>query len=203
MKRLIIVRHGECADNIEDRLPFPHSPLTKKGVHQAKGAANRLKKEQLKTTDIIASPLVRTFDTARIISDITSLTVVPEWRLKEMDFGKATGCSHRDFETRYPEFARKISESYDLSYRWPKGESRLELYNRVKEFCGDYLFNKNGVETLIVSHWVTIGFLCSQLIYQNINYWDKFLISNGEIISLSYKEQKWVLDPPLSGSKEI
>ncbi len=82
-KRLIILRHGKCTDNLENRLPSPGSPLTKRGIEQARQAAKEIKAKQFSATKIIASSLPRSLETAQIIADITGMTITLEPRLRD------------------------------------------------------------------------------------------------------------------------
>jgi len=74
-KRLYLVRHGEKVRNIGD------PPLTEKGILQAKDTGIYFKNQRLQK--IIASPSLRTRQTAEIIADALALEVTFSDLLKE------------------------------------------------------------------------------------------------------------------------
>ena len=68
---LYLIRHGQSANN-EGILPrVPDPPLTDIGVEQARWAGESLKGEGI--TRLYSSPMLRTLQTAQIISDIINL----------------------------------------------------------------------------------------------------------------------------------
>jgi len=67
MSEFIFIRHGESTGNAEGFIGTPTTPLSKKGREQAKLTAKKLQGSGIKT--IVASPFVRTQETARIIAE--------------------------------------------------------------------------------------------------------------------------------------
>lgn len=69
MKRVYLVRHGESESNVSGIVSGPETPLTLEGERQAVALANRF--SQIDIDVIIASPYLRTKETARIINEVT------------------------------------------------------------------------------------------------------------------------------------
>lgn len=68
MKHLYFCRHGECEFNAEARWAgSSETPLTQKGIQQSREAGKTAK--ELGIDYIIASPLSRAYDTAKIIAE--------------------------------------------------------------------------------------------------------------------------------------
>jgi len=65
MGKIYIARHGESKANVENRLALSDSPLTKKGIAQAKATAEFFANKKISA--IYTSPYKRAFDTAMII----------------------------------------------------------------------------------------------------------------------------------------
>ncbi len=72
--KIILVRHGESEYNAKTT-EHHNSPLTKKGVIQAKHLGKRLKKEGINIDEIYTSTLIRSKQTAEIISGITKIPI--------------------------------------------------------------------------------------------------------------------------------
>ncbi len=93
MLKIYLTRHGQNVDNVAGILNgHRDGPLTEKGVEQAREIARKIKQSGIYFDAILSSPLIRAFETARIISDThSSLEVQKESLLIERDFGIMTG----------------------------------------------------------------------------------------------------------------
>lgn len=74
MKNILVVRHGECKANVDNIVAGCEldSPLTARGIEQAKNAANKLK--HMRIDRIVSSPMIRAKKTADIIAKIIEYT---------------------------------------------------------------------------------------------------------------------------------
>lgn len=72
--KIILVRHGESEHNA-GKTESRDSKLTKKGEIQAKHLGEKLKKERIKINEIYTSHLIRSKQTAEIISKIIKVPV--------------------------------------------------------------------------------------------------------------------------------
>lgn len=93
MKTIYFVRHGESEANAQGLLAGSNSdtPLTQKGKDQAHTVGVQLKEKQVDL--IVASPLGRAYETAKIIAREIGFTkhIQTSDLLLERDFGTATG----------------------------------------------------------------------------------------------------------------
>lgn len=100
--RITLVRHGESVGNAEERLQgHADYPLSVRGRTQVVALAQRWKAEAITFDHVIASPLSRALETARIIA--TALEIPsPEIDLRwiERDAGEGTGLTGDEAKNR-------------------------------------------------------------------------------------------------------
>ena len=91
MVKLVLIRHGQSIANKEDVYTgWSDSPLTKKGISQARHAGKLLLHEKINFSDVHTSVLVRAIKTANIVLDEIGQSYLPihkTWRLNERHFG--------------------------------------------------------------------------------------------------------------------
>lgn len=139
-KRIILVRHGESAGNIDGEAyattPDNKIPLTPQGVDQAKGAGARIFNvvsdggaSSNGKVYFYVSPYVRTRSTLREIGRAFPRNGIigarEECRIREQDFGNFQVAERMKVikETR-ERFGR-------FFYRFPEGESAADVFDRV------------------------------------------------------------------------
>ncbi|MBR2242956.1 MAG: histidine phosphatase family protein, partial [Prevotella sp.] len=90
MTRLLLVRHGETVDNVNQIMQGQtQGELTQKGVQQAEELAQQMADEQIDV--FVSSDLKRSIDTCTIIAQSHGLPVVQTPLLRERDWGGFTG----------------------------------------------------------------------------------------------------------------
>lgn len=101
MLKIYIARHGQNRDNLNGILNgHRDEPLTEKGIEQAHEVADKIKESGIKFDIIYSSPLIRSFETANIISEsINGPSPEKEELLIERDFGVMTGKKISDIES--------------------------------------------------------------------------------------------------------
>jgi broad specificity phosphatase PhoE len=137
MNRYIwLIRHGESLGNLERRIQgWSDYPLTELGREQAARLARRL--AQLMDPDsptgdyaqmgwggqlwgegpiheLVASPLRRAAETARIVGDALDLPVRFDERLKEYNFGPLNGLTSDEIVARFPE----VRAAWEANQPW-------------------------------------------------------------------------------------
>jgi len=124
----VLVRHGETTGNSSVRLyGATDIPLSDAGRAQMRCVAALLSGETFDR--VISSPLVRSVESARIVSGGTP-TVEPGFT--EIDFGRWEGLTFDEVEARHPEdFAAWETEG--LAFSFPDGEGRRAFHERVRE----------------------------------------------------------------------
>lgn len=180
-----ILRHGEAVSNAKQIVSsWPEkfkNPLTPKGVKQIKSAVEKLKNKDIDL--IFASDMLRTKQTADIISRTLKLESKFDKRLREVDFGVLNGKSAE--ELLYMGFEKDKID---------KGVKRSETYKyvlkRMLGFLKDINRNYKGKNILIVSHqcplWVLENKLNGFSVKESIKKIPKEeRISKGEIRELN------------------
>ena len=160
--RIILVRHGESAGNIDKSL-YAHTPdhavpLTEKGWEQARQAGQEIQR-LIGTESIYAycSPWLRTSQTFEGITEVIQGNIVrpiEDPRIREQDGGHYK-------EEAFLENENAARKEYGKFYfRLQDGESGADVYDRVSTFLETLHrdFNKPDYpdNTLIVTHGVTL-----------------------------------------------
>ncbi len=178
---IYLVRHGESVANADKRFcGITDVELSCKGKKQALEAGLILSGEQIDY--IYASPLIRAYETAKIISEHINVPLKPVECLKEVNFGIFENMTWDEIQKNYNEESEKwIKQGND--YKFPKGESYSDVLCRIGSFMDDVEDN-----SVIVSHF---GIIQSILLYLNIadssTLWD-YHISNCDVIAIKNKK---------------
>lgn len=96
---------------------------------------------------IYSSDLSRALETAQALSEHLKIRLIPDPRLREWNLGDREGVKLEEFNQKYPNF---VIDYDDLDFRYPNGESKRELYQRLENFYLELLPKKEI--PLIVSH---------------------------------------------------
>ena len=149
---LYLLRHGETEFNIENRLQGQQdSPLTSRGRDQARGHGALLATliDEPAAWRVVASPLGRTLDTARLACaelGLPETAIETDPRLMEIAYGVWEGLTYDEIETRYQdEWAARERDRWGFVV--PSGESYEMVAARVAAFLGESQGN-----TIVVSH---------------------------------------------------
>ena len=147
--RITLVRHGESVANAERRLQgHIDYPLSDRGRAQAFALARRWKAEAMAFDQVIASPLMRAVDTARIVAAELKTSppeVDPRWI--EQDLGEHGGRRWEDIERAAAE--RDGVAMGDATVQWAESETALRI--RADETL-DSLLQRPPGRYLVVSH---------------------------------------------------
>ena len=147
-KHIYFIRHGETEGNVSPVKPGYDPPLTPLGVKQAMFVAKRC--ERLPVEIIIASPLSRTQETARVIAECIHKDVRKEELVTEWIYPKSQiGMLKKDL----PPLIEQISDDSDAQKAFPDGESFSELKHRAIQFMKKAEQYEQG-EVLVVAHQV-------------------------------------------------
>ncbi|WP_186328833.1 histidine phosphatase family protein [Bacillus sp. X1(2014)] len=161
---LYFVRHGETLFNVEKRLQgFCDSPLTDKGIEQAKSVGIGLSDFEFKA--VYASESQRVVDTARYAIGHRNIPIITDPRLKEMNFGILESLLQTDILDQHGNILETLFSLKDLNMSAPEGESYLQLFTRTSSAIDEIIHkHKNdGGNVLVFSHGVTIGNYLMQL----------------------------------------
>ena len=123
--RIVAIRHGETAWNVEARLQGQLDiPLNAVGRRQAATLADALRDEGLAA--VFASDLGRAWDTAGALAGPLGLPLVAERDLRERGFGTLEGLTRQQIDRDLPALARRWhSREPDFA---PAGAESLRLF---------------------------------------------------------------------------
>jgi isoleucyl-tRNA synthetase len=149
-----MMRHGEAVKNTEHIIDQGQtaSPLTDAGRAQVRAAAASLKKQlsrtRAKLAAIVASPLPRAQETAKLVAkELGIKTVRTDERLREIDLGPSlVGCHDTAYHEAYPTYESKFSQ------RPPGGESLSDLRTRMWGVARELDETYAGANVLVVGH---------------------------------------------------
>ena len=148
--RLIAVRHGETAWNVDTRIQGQIDiGLNATGLWQAQRAGQALADEDIGV--IYASDLSRAWQTAEEIARPHGLAVQPEPRLRERAFGHLEGMSFAEIESTLPEDAKRWRER-DPEFEPVGGESLLTFRDRVTHVAAELAARHPGQLVTLVAH---------------------------------------------------
>ncbi len=174
-----MIRHGETALNVKGcYYGRTDAVLSEKGISQA-----RYLKEILKEVSfdyIVASPLVRAYNTAQIVMEEREQEIFGDRRLMEQDFGIFEGMTYKEIQNTYPKELDAWNEEFS-TYRIPKGESFADVRSRAEDFLRDIPSGREskGEKMLIVAHKGTLGHLLAAMLKLPLDgYWN-FVFEQG------------------------
>ena len=174
-----MIRHGETALNVKGcYYGRTDAVLSEKGISQA-----RYLKEILKEVSfdyIVASPLVRAYNTAQFVMEEREQEIFGDRRLMEQDFGIFEGMTYKEIQNTYPKELDAWNEEFS-TYRIPKGESFADVRSRAEDFLRDIPSGREskGEKMLIVAHKGTLGHLLAAMLKLPLDgYWN-FVFEQG------------------------
>ena len=148
--RLIAVRHGETAWNVDTRIQGQLDiGLNATGIWQARRAGAALADEPIGV--VYASDLSRAWQTAQAIAEPHGLAVRPEPRLRERAFGTFEGMSFAEIEATLPVQA-KLWRERDPEFEPEGGESLLTFRDRVTGVAAELAARHPGELVVLVAH---------------------------------------------------
>lgn len=190
------VRHGETLFNVMNRMQgFCDSPLTKKGINNAKEAREILKDIPLDAVYVSTSERCR--DTCQIIVEGRNIPVYEKKGLKEVNFGTFEG-------VEVDKNLEEINRRRGTGIHWDDcgGDSNESFGKRVKETYQEiYEQCKDGDQILIVSHGASWLWMQGILLGIDSNKFgaykeskDLTKLPNGYNGKFSCTDEKWRLE---------
>ena len=180
---LYIIRHGKTDWNAALKLQGRTDiPLNAEGIRMAEAAHDAVSKIDF---DICySSPLIRAYDTAKILLANTSTPIIKDQRLIELGFGKYEGINNTYSNPEYPiSILFNNPEAYIAT---EDAESLDMLFERTKNFLDEEIFPKLELNKniLIVGHGAMNCALISNIKgYERKDFW-KDMTGNCELVRL-------------------
>ncbi|HSX06823.1 MAG TPA: histidine phosphatase family protein [Candidatus Saccharimonadia bacterium] len=187
--RVFFVRHGQTLANLQhSSSSWNHdSPLTEDGRGQVKLAAELLRASFERPVKIIASPLLRTRQTADILaSQLNTGPVLVDDRLKEANVGY---WGQRTVDDVNDDF-RKLSTAERPTLRPPHGETWLEIGSRVAQLVEEMSAGPS-LTLVLVSHDAPIRFGVGTLLHEDSVKWSDRKFPTGSISLLEASGNGW------------
>jgi len=161
---LYLVRHGESLANKNLFHHKPETPLSKKGVEQAKIVTERLK--NIKVDFVYSSPLKRAKQTAEIISKRKNLSVEFWEDLREIRVpSKVWGKPLDDKEIVIID--EQSLQSFLMGKRYSDEETFAELSARGQSVLNHLLKEHKDQKVLCVSHGTMTKMIVARILFGN------------------------------------
>ena len=177
--RLIVVRHGETAWNVDTRIQgHLDIPLNATGLWQARQLGDALAGEAISA--IYTSDLLRARRTAQAVADATGAALVDEPGLRERAFGSFQGRTFAEVEAEQPEQARRWRQR-DPDYAPQGGESLRVLRERVIDTTHRLAARHPGELVLLVTHGGVLDVLYRAATRQDIQAPRTWQLGNAAI----------------------
>jgi probable phosphoglycerate mutase len=180
---VLFVRHGQTPSTGQ-RLPgrAPGLHLSDAGRDQATAVATRV--AELKRVDAIyTSPLERARETAAPIATARQLKPAVDRGLLECDFGDWTGAELKKL-MKLP--AWRTVQGYPSGFRFPGGESFVEMQDRMVSAVGRLVERHAGGVIVCVSHADPIKAAVAQAVGTHLDLFQRILISTCSVTAVAY-----------------
>jgi broad specificity phosphatase PhoE len=159
--RLIVVRHGQTACNIENVWHgWDDCELTQTGLAQADAVADRLADEEIDA--VYSSDSRRAFQTAQAIASRHGLTPMVDPALRERNAGEYEGIPVGDVEAVRPTIWEERAADY---WGWspPSGETFAAVWERLRGVIERLQKRHEGQTVVAVTHMSPMRILISRL----------------------------------------
>jgi probable phosphoglycerate mutase len=189
--RVIIVRHGQTQWNIKlIRQGHLDSPLTERGIAQAKALGERLAQETFAA--LYSSDLGRALHTAQMIAAATGHEIITNERLRERHLGIFQGLNGNEIQEKYPEEYR-MHRTFRSTYVIPGGESVEQQVARNVECLNEIAVKHLGETIVVVTHGGVLSGLFRHTFSIPYNAPRRFEFTNAGLNVFNYAEGNWFL----------
>ncbi len=191
--RIIAVRHGETAWNVETRIQGQLDiGLNEKGRWQAQQAARALAEERLDA--VYSSDLSRALDTAQTIAAQAAppLPVQRHTGLRERAFGKFEGQTYAAIEAQWPDESR-LWRIRDPHFAPVGGESPVQVMERVSAAVEAIASNHPNQQILLVAHGGVLDMLYRLATRQSVSAPRTWELGNAAINRLLWTPEGMTL----------
>ena len=199
VERIHLVRHGEVENPggvVYGRLPG--FSLSERGHRQAAAAARALVDSGAQVTDVFASPLTRTLQSAEPIAARFGLEVVTDDKLLEA----TSRLEGKQYDVSLAILSKPQAWRYLVNpFRPSWGEPYIEVLARMNAAIADAMTKASGREIVIVSHqlpiWVVRTHARGQRLYHDprrrrcaLSSVTTFDVDAGRLVEVDYLEQQ-------------
>lgn len=181
MAKIYLVRHGESVANTKGIYQGQtyNTPLSAVGEKQAEALAKYF--ENIDIDKILASPLIRTKETAQKVANRKHLKVFNTPEIIETNHGQWEGVEKRMIEKRWPNLYQLwLNKPGEVGF--PEGETFRETEKRVLDWWNN-LVNKNG-NRLVVTHDNIIRIIVADVLGIDLNNIWKFQLHPAAVTTI-------------------
>ena len=191
LKRILAVRHGETAWNVDSRLQGQTDiSLNAVGQEQARRLAEALAGEDLDA--IVCSDLVRARDTAQAVVDRTGLPLTTDAGLRERHFGIFQGHTSAEVERLWPEESARWRRR-EPDFGAEGGETLQGFYDRCVATASRLAAAHPGRTLLLVTHGGVLDCLYRAASRVELNAPRTWELANTGVNRLLYTPQGFTL----------
>jgi ribonuclease H / adenosylcobalamin/alpha-ribazole phosphatase len=186
---VVLVRHGETPMTVSRAYSgssVAGPPLTERGRQQAERAAALVAAiaddrwgDVPPATEVLASPMVRTQETAAIIAERVGLPVRTEPLVAECDFGEWEGLVAAEIEERWP--GRLERWHVDAAFPAPGGESIEDVGRRMHAALEQLRSGGVGRTVVVVTHSVSVRSAVGVAIGANSSSWARIRVAPASV----------------------
>ncbi len=154
MSLIIFMRHGQAYNNVQKLLVGRNleSHLTDLGREQVRNTSQILK--TINIDQIYSSPVIRTVETAEIVSDVVNMPFQKDERLFEIELGKLVGMYYEDLINKHGNLFVKFysDDDNENSLLEFEVESFRAVKQRISELLEEISIKHQNENVLLVSH---------------------------------------------------
>ena len=183
---VLLVRHGQTPTTGK-LLPgrAPGLSLSEAGRREADGLAARLGRIE-RLAAVYASPLERARETAAPLARARGVAVRVEPGLTDCDFGEWTGVALKELRKR-PEW--KIVQRYPSGFRFPGGESFVEMQARITTTVAALVARHPGEAVVAVSHGDPIKAAIAHALGSHLDLFQRIAVSPASVSAIAYRAE--------------
>ncbi|MDO8250819.1 MAG: histidine phosphatase family protein [Rhodoferax sp.] len=189
--RIIAIRHGETAWNVDTRIQGQLDiGLNETGRQQARRVARALAGESIQA--IYASDLLRAWDTAHAIARSTGGALHAHEGLRERSFGVFQGKTFTEIEATWPDQARRWRKR-DPLWAPEGGESLADLHQRITRTANELAARHLGEQIVLVAHGGVMDVLYRAATGQDLQAPRSWEVGNAAINRLLWTPEGFTL----------
>jgi len=189
---IIFLRHAQAENNTKRILAGRTEgvPLTKTGIEQAEQIAKYL--APIDISAIYSSPIERAKHTAEIVAKNSSLEVVLDERLTEINMGKFTRMNYDDMFTKYGNIFLKFYEN-DPVISEHEVETFPDVQKRVLDMVDHVLKKHNNENVILVTHMDPIKSMLAKVMNLVPKTLFELIIANASLTVITEQDKKFSL----------
>lgn len=189
--RIIAIRHGETAWNVDTRLQgHLDIALNTTGIWQAGRVAQALADEPIDA--VYASDLLRAWQTANAIAHATEAPLLAHQGLRERGFGEFEGKTYAEIEATWPE-ASQLWRKREPHWAPPGGESLTTMRERILTTASTLAQQHIGGQIVLVAHGGVMDILYRLATGQELQAPRSWTLGNAAINRLLWTPEGFTL----------